>query len=57
MTNPAGEVVWSRDGVTGTETYPVDEDKQVSEENKREAIEVLFNRLAEGIYNQLTSDF
>ena len=57
LTDPAGKVVWSREGVSGTETYPVDEDKQATEENKREAIALLFNRLAEGIYNQLTSDF
>ena len=57
LTDPAGKVVWSREGVSGTETYPVDEDKQAKEENKREAIALLFNRLAEGIYNQLTSDF
>jgi hypothetical protein len=57
LMDPDGKVVWSREGVAGTETYPVNEDKQASEENKKEAIELLFNRLAEGIYNQLTSDF
>ena len=57
LTDPAGKVVWARESVSGTETYPVDEDKQITEENKREALTVLFTRLAEGVNNQLTSDF
>ena len=43
--------------LSDNEAYPVSDNKQTTERNKRVAIEILSKRLAETIYNRLTDDF
>ena len=52
-----GKLVWSAQDVGANETYPVADSNQQTERNKRDAIAVLSKRMAEGIYNRLTTDF
>ena len=52
-----GKLVWSARDVGANETYPVADSNQQTERNKRDAIAVLSKRMAEGIYNRLTTDF
>ncbi len=57
MTDPDGSVIWSAKGVSENETYAVSDNKQITERNKRVAIEILSKRLAETVYYRLTDDF
>ena len=57
LTHADGKVIWSAKGVSASEAYAVDEGNQQTEENKREAIELLSEELAESVLNRLTSDF
>jgi len=50
-------VLWKRSGLTANEAYEVTDDKLETERNKREAIEALSKRMAELVYNSMTSDF
>ena len=52
-----GKTLWSAGNVSANEAYDVNTDKQVTEENRRQALDVLFRRLAETIYNRLMEDF
>ena len=52
-----GKVVWSAKGVTANEEYLVASTNQETEENKRQAIDVISEELAESVLNRLTSDF
>jgi hypothetical protein len=59
LTDPDGIVIWSAKGVSTNEAYAVDpnNNKHVTEQNRRVAIAALSKRLAEKVYNDLTSDF
>ncbi len=57
LTDPGGKLIWSAKGVSENEAYDASGDKQLSERNKRTAIEALSKRLAEKIYRRLTDDF
>jgi outer membrane lipopolysaccharide assembly protein LptE/RlpB len=59
LTDPDGSVIWSAKGVSTNEAYNVDPDnnKHVTEQNRRVAISALSKRLAEKVYNDLTADF
>jgi outer membrane lipopolysaccharide assembly protein LptE/RlpB len=57
LKNREGKVLWRARQVAANEAYDVDSDAQVTEENRREALETLFGRLAETIYNKLVEDF
>jgi outer membrane lipopolysaccharide assembly protein LptE/RlpB len=57
LTRADGNVVWAANGVSANQTYVVEISNQDTEDNKREAISTLSRRLAEIVYNQLTSDF
>jgi len=52
-----GQALWGARNVSANEAYDVNSDKQVTEENRRQAIDDLFRRLAETIYNRLMEDF
>ena len=52
-----GKVVWSAKGVTANEAYQVASTNQQTEENKRQAIDIISEELAESVLNRLTSDF
>ena len=57
LTGSGGGVKWSASGVSAFEEYDVATDKQVTEANKRQAIETLSKKLAEKVFNRLTDDF
>jgi outer membrane lipopolysaccharide assembly protein LptE/RlpB len=57
MTDPADTVIWSRSGISDSEAYDVGANNQITERNKRHALEILSKRLAETAYNRLTDDF
>ena len=57
LTATDGRVIWSVNGISQNQTYGVDEDKQTTEENKRDAIEYVSKRLAESVLRRLTDDF
>jgi outer membrane lipopolysaccharide assembly protein LptE/RlpB len=57
LTDPDEKVIWSASGISESETYHVETDKQATEQNRRLAIETLSKRLAENVYNRLTDNF
>lgn len=57
MTDPADTVIWSRSGISDSEAYDVGANNQITERNKRHALEILSKRLSETAYNRLTDDF
>lgn len=58
LTKPDGKVVWVGDNMSDNEAYPVDNnDKEMTERHRDEAIAVLSGRIAERVYNRLTDDF
>ena len=52
-----GTVVWSNSAFRDSEVYTVTSDKLSTDENKREAIEVISRRLAEKAHNRILQDF
>ena len=57
LTDSGGEAIWSASRISVFEEYDVATDKQVTEINKRQAIETLSKKLAEKVHNRLTDDF
>ena len=57
LTENDGRIIWSAKGVSGNEAYDVESDKLKTEQNRRNAISTLSERLAEKVYNSLTEDF
>jgi len=57
LTNTSGIIIWSAKGVAESEAYVVEDDKQGTEQNRRDAISKASKRLAENIYNRLKEDF
>jgi len=57
LTGSDGGVKWSASNVSAFEDYDVAADRQVTDINKRKAIENLSKKLAERVYNRLTEDF
>ena len=52
-----GSVVWAANGLTDDEGYIVDADKEHTDENRRNAIRVLSQRIAEKVVNRMSDDF
>jgi hypothetical protein len=57
LVDQKGKKMWAVNGINANEAYKVTEDKTLTEQNKKAAIQVLSKRLAEKIYNRLTDDF
>ena len=58
LKNQAGEVVWFTRGMSGSEVYAVSQDdKSLTESNKRQAIDLVCLRLGEEAYYRMTDDF
>ena len=57
LTDNDGRIIWSAKGISGNEAYVVASDKLSTEQNRRNAISTLSERLAEKVYNSLTEDF
>jgi hypothetical protein len=52
-----GRVVWKAGGLTEDEGYLVEADKESTDRNRRLAIRVLSQRIAERAVNRLSDDF
>jgi outer membrane lipopolysaccharide assembly protein LptE/RlpB len=52
-----GKVLWTADGISDNEAYPVTVSNAQTEINKRAAIATLSDRIAQRVYNQLTENF
>jgi hypothetical protein len=52
-----GSVVWAANGFTDDEGYIVDTDKERTDQNRRDAIRVLSQRIAERAVNRMSDDF
>jgi hypothetical protein len=52
-----GKVIWALKGISDNQVYPVSLDKNLSEANRRIAIDVASKRIAERSLNRLTDDF
>lgn len=53
-----GSTIWKRSGLTAEQAYTVvDGDKQATENNRRQAIGELSQRIAEVVYRRLTDNF
>jgi hypothetical protein len=57
MKDQNGKIVWAVNGINANEAYKVSDDKTLTDQNKKTAIQILSKRLAEKIYNRLTDDF
>lgn len=58
ITDANGKTLWADAGLTGEEAYPVDSrNKRVTEHNRRQAIDEISSRIAEGIYHRLTGGY
>jgi len=58
LKDKTGEVVWFTRGMNGSEDYAVSQDdKALTESNKRQAIELVCLRLGEEAYYRMTEDF
>jgi hypothetical protein len=52
-----GSVVWAADGLVDDEGYLVDAVEERTDQNRRDAIRVLSQRIAEKVVNRLSNDF
>ena len=57
LTGSDGGVKWSASNVSAFEDYDVAADRQVTDINKRKAIENLSKKLSEKVYSRLTDNF
>jgi hypothetical protein len=57
LTNREGQVCWSAKQLSENETYLVESDREITDRNRRAAIEKLSKRLAQKIYYRLTDNF
>jgi outer membrane lipopolysaccharide assembly protein LptE/RlpB len=52
-----GKVLWSDPALSGLEEFKVADDRFVTDRNRREAIEIISERLAERVHNRILQDF
>jgi outer membrane lipopolysaccharide assembly protein LptE/RlpB len=52
-----GKVIWALKGISDNQAYPVSMDKNVTEANRRIAIDIASKRIAERALNRLTDNF
>ncbi|MGD8542140.1 MAG: LptE family protein [Desulfobacteraceae bacterium] len=58
LTDRAGEVIWKARNISASEAFPVDSDSQaITDQNQREALTRLAQRVAESVYSRMTDDF
>jgi outer membrane lipopolysaccharide assembly protein LptE/RlpB len=57
LTGKDGKLIWAAKKITDNEAYPVSTDKNVTESNKRIAIDDLSKRIVERALNRLTDGF
>lgn len=52
-----GLVLWAVEGISDDESFQVSDDKRVTEENKRQAIAEISERIAEKVHSRIFEDF
>ena len=52
-----GRVLWGVKGISDDEPFDVSDDKRTTEQNKREAVGLISERLAEKVHNRVLEDF
>lgn len=59
LTDDMGKVLWKRSGISAAEAYEVSQDgnKTITEGNRRQAISMLSEQMAEFVYRQLVDNF
>jgi outer membrane lipopolysaccharide assembly protein LptE/RlpB len=57
LVDQKGKTIWTVNGINANQAYKVTNDKTLTEQHKKAAIQILSKRLAEKIYNRLTDDF
>ena len=57
LTKQGGNVVWATRGLSDDEGYSVDANNERTDQNRRDAIRVLSQRIAEKVVNRLSDDF
>lgn len=58
LTDRSGNVLWKRSGLSGEQAYAVlNDNKPQTEYNRRQAIAVLAQQVAENVYRRLTDNF
>lgn len=57
LSDKNGKVIWAAKGLSDYQAYSVSDDKNLTESNKREAIDLASRRIAERALNRLTDDF
>ncbi len=57
LVDQKGKTIWAVNGINANQSYNVNTDKTLTDQNKNTAIKLLSKRLAEKIYNRLTDDF
>ena len=57
LNDSSGKIIWSAKGLSDSQEYDVSPEKFRTEANKREALTLIAPRLAQLIYQRLTSDF
>lgn len=58
LTDRSGHVLWKRSGLSAEQAYTVvDSNKSATEFNRRQAISMLAERIAENVYRRLTDNF
>lgn len=57
LTDKEGDVIWRAKGISDNQEYSVSDDKNLTEQNKRVAINLASRRIAERALNRLTDDF
>ena len=57
LTGAGGKILWSEKNFSATESYEVSDDSVDDEANKREAVELIAERVAERLVSRMTNDF
>lgn len=57
LTDRSGNVLWKRSGLRGEQAFDSVEDKIATEFNRRQAITVMAQQVAENVYRGLTDNF
>ena len=58
LTDRSGKVLWQRSGLSGSQAYAVvGDNKTATELNRRQAVAILAEQVAENVYRRLTDNF
>jgi outer membrane lipopolysaccharide assembly protein LptE/RlpB len=52
-----GRILWAVQGLSDDEPFQVSDDRRVTEQNKREAVALISERLAEKVHSRILEDF